>query len=79
MKQIIHWIPAAFCAFLSLMPLLASSTIPDSGWWRPAFYAFLPMCFVFGGTVSSQLQREIRDLRAQVAELQQKQAHPTVA
>jgi hypothetical protein len=67
------WVPAAFCAILSLMPLFAGSSY-DNGWWRPAFYAFLPMCFFFVGTVLSKMQKEIGGLRQQVAELQQHQA-----
>jgi hypothetical protein len=72
MKQTLgHWIPAAFCAFISLIALFASSG-PDAGWWRPTFFAFLPMCFFFVGTATSQMQREIRELRKQVVELQAK-------
>ena len=66
-----HWIPAAFCAFLSLTALFAS-TGSDAGWWRPAFFAFLPMCFFFVGATTSGMQREIRDLQTQVAEMQQR-------
>ena len=72
MKQgLSHWIPAAFCAFLSLMALFAS-TGSDTGAWRPAFFAFLPMCFFFVGAATSGMQREIRDLRKQLTELQEK-------
>lgn len=66
-----HWIPAAFCAFLSLIALFASSG-SDAGWWRPAFFAFLPMCFFFVGAATSRMQSEIRDLRKQIVELQGK-------
>ncbi len=66
-----HWIPAAFCAILSLTALSAS-TGSDAGWWRPAFLAFLPMCFFFVGATTSGMQREIRDLQKQVAETQQR-------
>jgi len=72
MKQTLgHWTPAAFCAFISLMALFAS-TGSDAGWWRPAFFAFLPMCFFFVGAATSRMQREIRELRRQLAELQEK-------
>jgi hypothetical protein len=71
MKQAFgHWIPAAFCAFLSLLALFASSRSDE--WWRPAFFAFLPMCFFFVGAATSRMQREIRDLRKQIVELQGK-------
>jgi len=61
-----HWTPAAFCAVITLVPL----------WYQTpgnlAFYSFLPMCFVFLGFLTSQMHREIRDLRKQLVELQQK-------
>ncbi|MCX7825415.1 MAG: hypothetical protein N2689_07640 [Verrucomicrobiae bacterium] len=71
MKMIAHWLPAAFCAALSVIALSAE-TGRDSGAWRPAFYCFLPMCFVFLALATSRMQREMDDLRRQVAELQQK-------
>jgi len=73
MKQNIgHWIPAAFCGFLSLIALFGSIS-SESGWWRPAFFAFLPMCFFFVGAATSRMQREIEELRKQLAELREKQ------
>jgi hypothetical protein len=72
MKSLIaHWIPAAFCAFLSLLAL-SMQIGSDTGAWKPAFYCFLPMCFVFVGGATSQMQKEILELRAQLKELQQK-------
>ena len=71
-QTVIHWIPAAFCGFISLIALFASVG-SDAGWWRPTFFAFLPMCFLFVGAVTSQMQREIHELRKQLAELQEKQ------
>ena len=71
MKTIAHWIPAALCAFLSLLAL-SMQIGSDSGAWKPAFYCFLPMCFFFVGSATSQMQREIRELRKQLSELQQK-------
>jgi hypothetical protein len=59
------WLPALFCAFLSLMALFVAPL--DAA--KPAFYAFLPMCFFFVGAVISQMRREIIDLRRQVSEL----------
>ena len=70
MKQTLgHWTPAAFCAFISFTALFASS---GSDWWRPAFFAFLPMCFFFVGAATSQMQREIRQLRKQLTGLLEK-------
>jgi hypothetical protein len=72
MKQTIsHWIPAAFCTFISLIALYGS-VVSDAGWWRPAFFAFLPMCFIFVGAATSRMNREIRDLRKQLARMQTK-------
>ncbi len=71
MKTITHWIPAAFCAFLSFLAL-SMQIGSDSGAWKPAFYCFLPMCFFFVGAATSQMQREIRELRKQLTELQEK-------
>lgn len=72
MRQTVrHWIPAAFCTCISLIALFAS-VVSDAGWWRPAFFAFLPMCFFFVGGITSQMQGEIRVLQTQLAELQEK-------
>lgn len=72
MKQKLnHWIPAIFCAFLCLMAL-SMQIGSDSFAWKPAFYSFLPMCFFFMGMATSNLQREIRELRQRVSELEQK-------
>ena len=62
----------AFCAFLSLLVLVQSGS--GSGAWKPAFYAFLPMCFFFVGSATLQLQREIRELRQKLAVLEQKKS-----
>ena len=74
MKTIAHWIPAAFCAFISFIALFASVGSPDSGWWRPAFFAFLPMCFFFVGSSTAEMHRELRALRQRLIELEQKPA-----
>ncbi|HLX94234.1 MAG TPA: hypothetical protein VKU37_00660 [Verrucomicrobiae bacterium] len=72
MKQKIgHWLPLAFCVFLSFICLAAFlSRYPDA--WIIPFLCFLPMCFCFVATVTSNLQREIRELREQVVKLQGK-------
>jgi hypothetical protein len=74
MKTSTHWIPVAFCAFISLIALFGSVRSPDSGWWRPAFFAFLPMCFFFVGSATTQMHRELRELRQRLTELEQKKA-----
>jgi hypothetical protein len=73
-KNIIYWIPAIFCAFLSFIALLAQCISAESIWWRPAFFAFLPMCFYFVGNVIMQMHRELNELRRRIIELEQKKA-----
>jgi hypothetical protein len=70
MKTIANWVPAVFCAFLSLMALFAFTRSPDAQWWRPAFFSFLPLCFFFVGSVTFQLHRELRELRQRVTDLE---------
>lgn len=70
MKTIAHWLPAGYCAFLSLIALFAFTRSPDAQWWRPAFFSFLPLCFFFAGSVTIQMHRELRELRQRVAELE---------
>ena len=75
-EKVRHWNPFAFCAFISFIVLFTPLFAPvrlDAGWWRPVFFAFLPMCFFFVGSATSQMQREIRDLRKQVLQLR---GHP---
>ena len=62
------WIPAAFCAFISLIAIFASLG-EGGGWWRPTFFAFLPMCFIFVGAAIVRMQREIRELRQRLGEV----------
>jgi hypothetical protein len=69
MKQTIsHWIPAIFCTFISLMAL-SGLVASDAGWW-PVFFSFLPMCFLFVGFVTFQMQRKIQELQKHLAEMQ---------
>jgi hypothetical protein len=72
MKQKIgHWLPMAFCVALAFICLTAVLSRSPSAWIIP-FLCFLPMCFFFVAAVTSNLQREIRELREQVAKLQEK-------
>ena len=62
MRQYVgYWIPALFCAFLCVMAIATSTTI--------VFFSFLPMCFVFVGIVTYSMFRQIRELKAELAEL----------
>jgi hypothetical protein len=70
-QQLPHWIPAIFCAFISLMALFGSSVV-DSNWWQSTFLAFLPMCFFFVAIVTSSMYRQILQLRKELSELRAK-------
>ena len=66
------WIPAIFCAFLSLITVSGSlflafvyGTSRSSG-VDLGFYCFLPMCFCFVGAFVSNLRRENRELRTRI-------------
>jgi len=71
MKQKLgNWLPMGFCAALSLICVIAFIGFPTA--WVIPFLCFLPMCFFFVAAVTSNLQREVRELREQVAKLQEK-------
>jgi hypothetical protein len=73
MKQkISHWTAMGFCACLSIITIPLEMTLPSTG-WAITFLCFLPMCFFFVAAVTSNLQREVNELREQVAKLQDKQ------
>jgi hypothetical protein len=72
-QKISHWIPMAFCAALACICLpIVIIRISGDAWVIP-FLCFLPMCFFFVAAVTTNLQREVRELREQVAKLQGKQ------
>ena len=60
-----HWTAAVFCGFLSALALIGNVTDQfwATGWWKPTFFAFLPMCFVHMGYMTLTMQREINELR----------------
>jgi hypothetical protein len=69
------WLPAGFCAALSALCLIAYLALqffvqsdPSSA-WVVSFLSFLPMCFYFVGAGMTQMQREIGELRKQLAEI----------
>ncbi len=51
------WIPAIFCAGLSLLKMFLPNGAGD-----PAFYSFLPMCFFFAAMVQLSLWKRIEML-----------------
>jgi len=67
-QKLVHWLPFAFAAYLCYTTLWRLSA-SDGPMWAPAFYAFLPMCFFFVGLVTFRLEREVRELRGQIAKL----------
>jgi hypothetical protein len=72
LQKLGHWVPAAACAFICLEVLFFSPKDVSVEWWKPVFFSFLPMCFFFVGSATSQMQKEIQELRKQVADLQSK-------
>lgn len=66
-RKITSWGSVAFCTFLSILALIGIVTeqMWDNfgGWWKPAFFAFLPMCFFGIACTTSAMQREIDDLQ----------------
>ena len=76
-RATLPWVPTGFCAILALITVGAQhwTTIlnrSDSGAWSigAVFLLNLPMCFYFVGAATSRMQREILELRQQVAQLQ---------
>ena len=67
MNRIQCWVPALFCGFLPLITLGAVLFAPSSAALAPVFLCFLPMCFFFVGSAIRNMQREIRELRAQLS------------
>jgi len=65
-----QWAAVAFCTFLSVMALIGTVTEKMwgdlGGWWKPAFFGFLPMCFVFLAFTMSSMQHEINELRTRL-------------
>lgn len=56
-----------FCGILSLFALRMALYAPSPPACAPLFFCFLPMCFVFVGSAPANMQREIRELRAQLS------------
>lgn len=74
-KKLQHWMPTAYCFALSCI-CVVTFIIRSSSLWMIPLLAFLPMCFFFAANVTSRMDREIRDLREQVAKLQEKPVNP---
>jgi hypothetical protein len=68
------WIPAIFCAFLSLITVLGNLILDFMFWTSRSgldivFYCNLPMCFYFVGMFLSKLREENTDLRLRIDDL----------
>jgi len=70
MKSIYFQVPAAACFLISVIALLGS--IRGSSRWQPIFYAFLPACFLYMGSLMVRMHHEIARLRRRVTRLEQR-------
>jgi hypothetical protein len=66
MKKLNNWMPAVFCAFISFPALLGWVHSNYTGTGLSPFFSFLPMCFVFMGLKTFQLEQEVGELRKQI-------------
>jgi hypothetical protein len=75
------WIAMGFCAALSAITVAANLWLSFKngtdvgGGVIAVFLCNLPMCFYFTGVATAQLQREIADLKLQIAQLQRDAVH----
>jgi hypothetical protein len=67
-RALAPWLPAAFCAALSLITMANHSDVEG---WAISFLCWLPFSFFLVGLPMSEMRREIAELRKQVAELRQ--------
>jgi MFS family permease len=77
--SILAWVPMGFCTGLSIITIVAmiwmmAANSTSEGGWAIVFLCNLPLCFMFVGFMTSHLQREIRELREQIAVLQKTNA-----
>lgn len=62
-----HWVPAAFCALIVYLYVGNGAASLDN-WKYVAIW--LTMCFFFVGMVTYSMQKQIRDLQAEIQRLQ---------
>jgi hypothetical protein len=65
------FIPAVFCAFISLMALFVGDVA------RPAFFAFLPMCFFFAAVPLIAMNKRIAELEERLKQTNDSDAERT--
>jgi len=68
-----HWIPAAFCAFV-VCQYLGNGISSGENWKYVSIW--LTMCFFFVGMITYSMQKQIRDLQAEVQRLQTEGQEP---
>ncbi|MGH8121782.1 MAG: hypothetical protein ACREPT_03335 [Rudaea sp.] len=65
---IFHWLPAVFCAALSVIALIQFTAVSSNS-WPLVFVVFVPMSFFLVGLVTYSMSREVRALQAEIAAL----------
>lgn len=70
-QAILPWIPAAYCTLISFMVFFPSGP-RDLSSGQIMFFCFLPMAFIFAGFAMREFQAQVRELRKQVVELEDK-------
>ena len=75
MKPANPWVAAFFCAFLCILKMVSQTMGSEphrSHPFDPAFYSFLPMCFVYIAILMKQMQTELADLKRELNEVKSK-------
>ena len=67
----LNWVPAAFCALLSIMKVIGRDDV--------TFYCWLPVCFFFAGAFHLELLKRIETLESALADCKEQKAKPTDA
>jgi hypothetical protein len=70
-KGLAFWAPVAVCGVISFVSLLGCLH-SHSSWGLAAFFAFLPTCFFYVGSLLMQMHREILLLRERISDLEEK-------
>jgi hypothetical protein len=70
-KGLSFWAPVAVCGVISFVSLLGCLH-SHSSWGLAAFFAFLPTCFFYVGSLMMQMHREILLLRERISDLEEK-------
>ena len=69
----LHFMPAAFCALIMYTSFSFAMINHDyATGLKSAFYVQLPLCFILLAQVTLRLEKELKDLRARLAALEQK-------